>query len=527
MKISLAQINPIIGNYKHQEKSFKTAISKAIETNTDLLIFPELSLTGYPAKDLLLDNTFIKNQEILIQKIIKISAQTKNLGILFGAVLIQNNQLYNSAYLIYEGNCLFVTSKTLLPNDDVFDEKRYFEANTTSETVIFKEHKLAITICEDLWVKNIDLSPIHQLMKQSPTIVINLSASPFYLNKAKNRYNRAKEIVRLYKVPVIVVNQVGAQDELIFDGNSFILDKNGDCLLQCESFKETQQTVSLTSKRIKDFNYQPVNKQLLEALLLGISDYFKKTGFQKAVIGLSGGIDSAVCYVLACKALGSKNVIPVMMPTAYTSSESIRDAQKMASFQKTKLVQLPITDLYESSILCLSKVLNMTEMSLTHENIQARLRAMLLMAFANHKNALVLSTGNKSELAMGYSTLYGDMAGALSIIGDVLKSQVFNLAKYLNTLTPGCIPQYVITRAPSAELKPNQTDQDSLPEYEIIDSFIDLHISSPYKVTTKSKDLSNRLNNNEHKRNQSAIILKVSQKAFGTGRRFPVAAHYS
>ncbi|MEK9656855.1 MAG: NAD+ synthase [bacterium] len=521
MKITLAQCNPTIADFEGNLEEIKKAINHAKKDKSDLIIFPELFSTGYPPQDLLFDHHFLNLHKKFITQLFQLSQSCKNIALLIGYVEETNSQLFNSALFLFEGKQLFNKRKTLLPNNDIFDEKRYFSENTQHETFSFKNETLGITICEDLWTTEDHLSPIPHLIKKNASILINISASPFEEKKVEKRLQKAKRITKKYKLPLVCVNQVGTNDAIIFDGHSFYMNQDQECHTLLPGFQSAIKTINLKTKptQLPCLHFSAMDN-LEAALTLGIQDYFKKTGFSKAVIGISGGIDSALTYVLCCLALTKEAIIPCMLPSPYTSKESIEDAEKLVG---KNLHSLSITPLYEQFKETLNETINQTKITLTQENIQARIRGTLLMALANENNALVVSTGNKSELCLGYTTLYGDLCGALSPIGDLSKTQVYALATQLNKKYPNCIPNRILNKAPSAELRPNQKDQDSLPSYNEIDKQLEDLVETRQTDRTSDPFLIVKTQQSEYKRQQAPLILRVSSKAFGSGRRIPIA----
>lgn len=546
MKITIAQLNPIVGDIDGNFSKIKNTLSKYSIDSSDLIVFPELFLVGYPPRDLLERVGFIDKTQKVVQELIKLSVEYQQTGILLGVPLPATKKtgrcLYNSALLIYQGKILMSQNKSLLPTYDVFDEARYFDPASEINTVSFKGDTLGISICEDawndpeLWLKQIySIDPIGILAEKGVTILINISASPFYMGKEEIRYRIIRNHVKKYKIPFIFANQVGANDELIFDGRSMFIDSKGEPIRIFPSFKEHVETIDTSLSGISEV-YVPQDKieTIYEALILGIRDYMRKCGFSKAVIGLSGGIDSSVTCCLAKDAIGSKNILGVSMPSPYSSKGSVEDSRKLAENIGVEFKVIPISTIYSSYIDSLSEYFKGKETDVTEENIQARIRANILMALSNKFGYIVLSTGNKSELSVGYSTLYGDMAGGLAVISDVPKTIVYKLASYINKKSE-VIPREIYEKPPSAELKPDQKDQDTLPPYDILDQILHYYIVEGYSL----KDLLDlkfnseivkwvvqAVDRNEYKRRQAAPGLRVTTKAFGMGRRMPIAAKY-
>ena len=547
MRITIAQLNPFVGDTKGNLTKIINTLSQ-FSKQSDLIVFPELFLVGYPPRDLLEKNQFIEEAQMAVQKLMNVSTQYAQTGILLGAPTqtgkIAGKGLYNSALLIHNGKLLFKQHKYLLPTYDVFDETRYFEQAPEVQTISFNGKALGISICEDawndpqLWPKGrmYPFNPIEALAKKDAAIFINISASPFHMGKEEIRYRLIRNHAKKYGISFVYVNQVGANDELVFDGRSLCVDSHGEPVNIFPSFKEHVETVETNLPGTPSL-YAPLEKieSLYEALILGIRDYMRKCGFSKAVIGLSGGIDSAVTCCLAKEAIGKENVLGISMPSPYSSKESIEYAIRLAVKLDIQFKVISINSIYHSYIQSLKDNLQIGEdVNVTLENLQARVRGNILMAFSNKFGYLVLSTGNKSEIAMGYCTLYGDMAGGLAVISDVPKTMVYELAGHINRKS-GLIPKEIIERKPSAELKPNQSDQDSLPEYNILDQILFYYIEEGYSMKEilklnfdpeVVKKVIWTVNKNEYKRRQAAPGLKVTTKAFGIGRRIPIAAKY-
>jgi NAD+ synthase (glutamine-hydrolysing) len=546
MKITIAQLNPVVGDMPGNLKKIVNTLYLCGKDSTDLVVFPELVITGYPPRDLLERPWFIDRSRKAIEELIGISKEYPQIGIIIGAPLPTEKDtgrgLHNSALLIHRGKILLSQHKSLLPTYDVFDEARYFDSGMANRVVRFKGEKLGISICEDAWNdpqlwlrRQYPYDPVEVLARRGATVLINISASPFYLGKDEIRYRIIRNHAKKHGIPFLFVNQVGGNDELIFDGRSLCMDKTGRIIEAFPSFEEHIQTVDI-SKTGKSLRYKPQGKMesLHQALILGIRDYFKKCGFSKAVLGLSGGIDSAVACCLAQEALGSQNVLGISMPGPYSSKGSVEDSRKLAQNLGVQFRVVPISSIYSSYLDALKEQFKGKEFDITEENIQARVRGNILMAFSNKFSYLVLSTGNKSELAVGYCTLYGDMSGGLAVISDVPKTMVYHLAEYLNRDSE-VIPKETIKKPPSAELKPNQRDQDTLPPYEVLDQILDLYLDKGYsyqQIVKQNFDpdmvkwVLRAVNANEYKRRQAVPGLKVTSKAFGMGRRMPIAAKY-
>ncbi len=542
MKVTIAQMNPTVGDIKGNMKKMEDVLSK---TSSDLIIFPELYITGYPPRDLLERREFIKKVQKANHEVTLLSEKYPERGILFGTVLPNKNEygkgLYNSAVLVYNGKILIEEHKSLLPTYDVFDEARYFDPSSEISTVSFKNEILGISICEDawndpdLWLKrNYRIDPIEILVKKGATLLINISASPFSMGKDEIRYRIIRNHALKHKKRFIFVNQVGGNDELIFDGKSMYIDENGNLIDILPSFEEFIKTIDLGLKNPVPFTPEERISSVYRALVLGLRDYMRKCGFKKAVLGLSGGIDSAVTCCIAVEAMGSENVLGVSMPSEYSSEGSVKDSKKLAENLGIEFKIIPITPIFRSYLSTLKEHFEGRKEDVTEENIQARIRGNILMALSNKFGYLVLSTGNKSELAVGYCTLYGDMSGGLAVISDVPKTMVYELAYYINRESK-IIPEEIIKKPPSAELRPDQLDQDTLPPYDILDRILHLYLDQycTYEEIVKEgldpetvRWVINAVNRNEYKRRQAVPGLKVTTKAFGTGRRMPIAAVY-
>jgi len=547
MRITIAQLNPTVGDTKGNLTKIVNTLSQ-FSKQSDLIVFPELFLVGYPPRDLLEKNQFIEEAQMAVQELMHVSTQYAQTGILLGVPTPTGNKvgksLYNSALLVHNGKLLFKQNKSLLPTYDVFDETRYFEQAPDIQTISFNDKVLGISICEDawndpqLWPKGrmYPFNPIEVLAKKDAGIFINIAASPFYLGKEEIRYRLIRNHAKKYGISFVYVNQVGGNDELIFDGRSLCVDSRGEPVKIFPSFKEHVETVN-TNLPGKPSLYAPLEKieSLYEALILGIRDYMRKCGFSKAVIGLSGGIDSAVTCCLAREAIGKDNILGISMPSLYSSKKSTEYVIRLAVNLDIQFKVILINSIYNSYIRSLEENLQIGEdIDVTLENLQARVRGNILMAFSNKFGYLVLSTGNKSEMAMGYCTLYGDMAGGLAVISDVPKTMVYELARYMNRKSE-LIPKEIIERKPSAELRPDQFDQDSLPPYDILDQILFYYIEEGYSMKeildlNFDPEVVERViwtvNKNEYKRRQAPPGLKVTTKAFGIGRRIPIAAKY-
>lgn len=532
MKISIAQLNPKIGAFDLIQAQIQSSVTHAIESGADLLVFPEAFVGGYPARDLWLHPDFKLGVEKTHSFVEALSQTYPNLGILIGSPMY-DGPLTNSALLYHGGALSHRYNKQLLPAYDVFDDSRYFTPTPCQPIVEFKGKKLGLLICEDAWAAYLPITygadPVETLALLNPDIVIHLSASPFEIQKHQLRQTVQKELTQRLSCPVITVNQVGLQDDIVFDGASMGANAKGDLIFQLDGFSELITTIDLTSGPIA--SYPSEIESIRKALVLSIRDYLQKTGFKKIVLGLSGGIDSAVTAALAVEALRSENVVGIMMPSLYSSEGSLIDAEQLAKNLGIQTHLMPITPMFEESLSQLCKGLGLSALAgLTTENLQSRIRGQLLMAYSNQTGALVLSTGNKSEMAMGYCTLYGDMNGALCVLGDVYKTKVYELATHLNR-PKEVIPEASITKPPSAELRPDQTDQDSLPPYDTLDAILNLLIEGQKTSEdcvkagfdeTLVHRIKKQISINEHKRRQAALIPRITSKAFGSGRRIPI-----
>ncbi|AYD46138.1 NAD+ synthase [Arachidicoccus soli] len=558
MKIFLAQQNYHIGNFEANTTKIIEAVKIAKAQNADLIVFSELCVCGYPPRDFLAFEDFIEKSYAAIDKI---KQHADSIGILVGAPARnpqrEGKDLFNAAFLLYEKEVKAEVHKTLLPTYDVFDENRYFEPAYAWNIMEFKGKRLAVTICEDIW--NLGDNPLYRicpmdiLMQQKPDIMINLSASPFDYTHDEDRKAIIKANVLKYQLPMFYCNAVGSQTEIVFDGGSFIFDKKGNICKAFSLFKEEVDGLELNKDGtfdtpiIEKVDTLPNHElfpdklmpslniaQVYEALIIGIKDYFSKMNFTKAILGSSGGIDSAVTLALACEALGAENVHAILMPSPYSTEHSVADAAQLSENLNNPYEIIHIKDIYESFLKELKPIFEDRPFSVAEENMQSRTRGNLLMAIANKFGYILLNTSNKSELSTGYGTLYGDMAGGLGVLGDCYKLQVYALAKYINRETE-IIPKHIITKAPSAELRPNQKDSDSLPDYEILDQILYQYIEmqkGPKKIKSLGFDAAlvdrtlKMVNVNEYKRNQFCPIIRVSPKAFGVGRRVPIVAKY-
>ncbi len=562
MRIALAQLNFHVGNFEFNSQKIISAIELAKLQNVDLIVFGELSVCGYPPLDLLEYDDFITKCEIAINDIAKhciaiaaiVGAPTVN-------PVLDGKNLFNSAYFLQDGGVKSIVHKALLPTYDVFDEYRYFQPAVNFECIDFKNNRIALTICEDLWNLEDDplytYCPMDDLIKQKPDFIVNIAASPFSYHHAEVRKNTLIKNAVNYKLPVFYIHQVGAQTDIIFDGGSLVINKQGDIVEELAYFKEEIRIVDFeisdAELKTKSFSLgdqdnkntlplilktQPIStkiERIHAALLLGIRDYFSKMKFKSALLGMSGGIDSAVVYALAVEALGAENVLPVMMPSQFSSDHSVTDSKIMIERLSTKSELINIKNIFEQFEKELNGMFKGLPFGLAEENLQSRIRGALVMTISNKFGHILLNTSNKSELAVGYGTLYGDMCGGLSVIGDVYKTDVYQLAEYINR-NKEIIPHNIIHKEPSAELRPDQKDSDSLPDYDVLDKILFQYIEGrksqksivelgfDEKLVTRILAL---VNANEFKRYQFAPILRVSPHAFGLGRRMPIVAKYS
>jgi NAD+ synthase (glutamine-hydrolysing) len=558
MRIALAQQNYHIGNFEDNTRKILAGIAWAKQQGAELVLFSELCVCGYPPRDFLEFDDFINKCSRAID-IIKEQADT--IGVIIGAPdrnpVREGKDLFNAAYFLYDKEIKGIAHKTCLPNYDVFDEYRYFEPAYSWDIIPFKGKRLAITICEDIW--NLGDNPLYrncpmdELMKQQPDIMLNISASPFDYTHVEDRKAILKLNTSKYKLPMLYCNCVGSQTEIVFDGGSLVFDKQANLIKQLPLFEEAmdifdleddgtfKQPVSSAASKLPDSEFNPLileydlcTAEIHDAIIMAVKDYFTKMGFTKAILGSSGGIDSAVTLALACKALGNGNVRAVLMPSPYSTDHSVSDAEQLSRNLGNPYDIVPIKNIYESFLTELKPFYKDLPFSVAEENIQARTRGNLLMAMANKFGYILLNTSNKSELATGYGTLYGDMAGGLGVLGDCYKMQVYALANYINR-EKEIIPRAIITKPPSAELRPGQKDADSLPEYAILDKRLYQYIErrqGPNDIKAQGFDAAlvdrilKMVNVNEYKRNQFCPVIRISPKAFGVGRRMPIVGKY-
>ncbi|MBN1566997.1 MAG: NAD+ synthase [Acidobacteria bacterium] len=539
MKIALAQINTTVGDIKGNRDLVLQVMGKSRLLGADIAVFPELCLTGYPPRDLLGLHGFVESN---LQALQEIAACSGSMAVILGFVdrnpKKEGRDFYNAAAFLCKGKIQAVVHKTLLPTYDVFDEDRYFDSSESIQLVEFKGRTLGISICEDAWNSecfwpkpHYSTDPIRTQIEMGANLLVNISASPYEMGKPRFRFQMLLDHVQKHHVPLAYVNLVGGNDDLLFDGNSLLLGKNGNVIAQGSGFAEDLLVVDTESTDNRGYHEKESMDDLFQALVMGTRDYARKCGFKSAVLGLSGGIDSAIVGCIAVEALGAGNVLGVSMPSMFSAPESYEDARSLAHNLGMCFDMIPIKSVYDAFRKSLSDIFTGMSENETEENLQARIRGTLLMALSNKLGHLVLSTGNKSELGAGYCTLYGDMVGGLAVISDVPKTMIYKLAAHINRHRE-IIPQNTIKRAPSAELRPNQKDQDTLPEYEILDGIlksrveeqmnIDEIVAQGYERKIVEKVI-RMIQVNEYKRRQAAIGLKVTTRAFGTGRRMPIA----
>ena len=543
MRIALAQLNFHIGNFSGNVAKMLDAIKTAKNQGADLICFSELTTCGYPPRDFLEFDDFIHLAEEAIETL---AEAARGIAVVVGSPsknpVVEGKDLYNSAYFLADGEVKQVQHKTLLPTYDIFDEYRYFEPATEFQVVEYKGKRIALTVCEDIWnIGNENplytICPMDELMPQQPDFILNLSASPFHYKQAETRIKICQANVERYGIPMFYVNHAGAQTELVFDGGSLVVSPNGNIYDEMPYFEECIRSYDLDAV-CKGTTDEPQDKNkmtlIYQALITGVRDYFGKLGFKKAILGLSGGIDSAVVAVLAADALGKDNVRVILMPSQFSSDHSVDDARQLAENLGIQYDIIPIQEIYETYMTALQPHFWAKDFNIAEENLQARARGMLLMAFSNKFGNILLNTSNKSEMAVGYGTLYGDMCGGLSVIGDLYKTEVFDLARFMNR-NEEIIPDNIITKPPSAELRPDQKDTDSLPEYDILDEILFEYIENrqgPNDIIDMGFDeklvrrVLRMVNINEFKRYQTAPVLRVSSKAFGMGRRMPIVGKY-
>lgn len=540
MKIALCQMNPIIGDLEGNKRKIQEGYEKGIEDEADLVIFPELALCGYPPQDLVEKQEF---RSAVMRTAHEIAETTSKTGLLFGTITEDEDDdigtgVFNSAALCYGGKIQFVQNKTLIPNYDVFDEVRYFEAAKDVHIHEFRGEKLGISICEDIW-NDADYwkqrlyanDPVERLCTKGATVLLNISASPYAYGRREERRKMLSELTKIDRLPLAYVCCVGAQTDLVFDGASMCYNAKGELVLMGKKYEEDYFIFDTGKDYPVVENCEgEMAEEVLDALILGVKDYARKTGFTKALVGLSGGIDSAMVTYIAAQAFGPENLHVVMMPSIYSSGGSVKDSEGLIENLGISSEVISIQPVFEKALEVLGPSFKGMPMDITEENLQSRIRGMYLMALSNKFGYMLCTTGNKSEYATGYATLYGDMSGALAVIGDVYKTQLYDIARYINR-SEEIIPNNIITKPPSAELKPDQKDEDTLPPYELLDHILRLYLEE-YKEFNEILDVINdeqvvrdtlrMVDRNEFKRKQAAPMLRVTQKAFGYGRRYPI-----
>ncbi len=539
MKIAICQTNNIIGDIEGNKYRILSGYKRGTDDGADLVVFPELALTGYPPLDLVEKREF---RQAVIKATTEIANSTGKTGLLFGSITEDDDHIgtdiHNSAVLCHDGNIQFIQHKSLIPNYDVFDEMRYFDAAKENHIYEFKGEKLGISICEDIWndadywhIRRYNFDPVDNLIKEGATILLNISASPYSYGKREDRRKMLSVLTKQNNIPLVYACYVGAQTELIFDGASMCIDKNGNLVLLGETFGEDYFIYKTEDGFVPIHNAErSFEEEIHDALIFGLREYCSKLGIKKVVLGLSGGIDSAIVAYIAVKALGKDNVHALLMPSKYSSRGSIRDSRKLAEKLGISTTKITIHSVMSRMEEKLTHAFQTDLAGVTEENLQARIRGLYLMAYSNKFGNMLLTTGNKSEIAVGYATLYGDMAGGLAVIGDLYKTEVYKLAHYINRKEE-IIPSEIINKVPSAELKENQTDQDSLPPYDLLDKILRMYLEENKEYNEISGVIGNEetvmkvlklVDHNEFKRKQSAPVLRVSKKAFGYGRRYPI-----
>ncbi|HEY3057006.1 MAG TPA: NAD+ synthase [Thermoanaerobaculia bacterium] len=542
MKVYIGQINPTIGALSSNAELIHRAYREGVAAGADVVMVPELAVTGYPPRDLLDRDIFINAALEVRDALIRETGKT---ALIFGCITRNESwcgkPLHNAAIVAQNGQMLLEQHKSLLPTYDVFDELRYFEPATAVSAIDLGGVCAGVSICEDFWFDDEILgtklycaNPVDQLARQGAKIFLNISASPFNAGKRKSRYELFSRIAERYGAPLVYVNQIGGNDELLFDGSSIVINERGETVFCAKAFEEQATLVSLEGPRCESVLSLPEDEEIGRGLILGLRDYIRKCGFKDVVVGLSGGIDSAVTAAIAVEALGPKNVTGIAMPSQFSSKGSLDDARCLAKNLGIAFHVVPIAEVYGPYEKAIDELFGEHKFDTTNENVQARIRGNILMAWSNRTGAMVVSTGNKSELAVGYCTLYGDMAGGLALLGDVYKTMIYRVARWLNR-ERHVIPESSITKVPSAELRPNQTDQDTLPPYEVLDGILKLYIEDWKEVDEIvaagfEKPLVEKIlkmvDTNEFKRRQAAPTIRVSSKAFGSGRQMPIAQRW-
>lgn len=542
MRIYIGQINPTVGAIHSNTELIRSTYEAGVKAGAELVMVPELSVTGYPPRDLLDREVFI---ESTLRARDEIVAATGNVPLIFGCITRTRSwcgkPLHNAAIAAQNGRVILEQHKSLLPTYDVFDELRYFEPGRSVGVTEIAGTRVGIAICEDFWFDDEVLgtklycrNPIDELARQGAEVILNISASPFNAGKRLSRFELFSRIAQRYDVPLVYVNQVGGNDELLFDGSSIVIDRSGQTVFCAPAFEEYAGMVKLDGLPCESVLALDEDEEIGKALVLGLRDYIRKCGFKDVVVGLSGGIDSAVTAAIAVEALGKEHVTGITMPSHFSSQGSVDDARDLARNLGIAFHTVPIASIYQPYESSLDDLFGEKKFDITNENVQARIRGNILMAWSNRTGAMVVSTGNKSELAVGYCTLYGDMAGGLALLGDVYKTMVYRVARWLNR-NGAVIPESTITKPPSAELRPNQTDQDSLPPYDVLDGILKLYIEEWKEVDEIvaagfDRDLVKRIlklvDTNEFKRRQAAPTIRVSNKAFGSGRQMPIAQRW-
>ncbi|MGN6185130.1 MAG: NAD+ synthase [Thermoanaerobaculia bacterium] len=542
MKVFIGQLNTIVGAINTNAEAIRRAYEEGVQAGADVVLVPELAVTGYPARDLL-DRPYFVESALRVRD--ELVAMTRETTLIFGCPIPNTDwngkPLHNAAVIARNGSILLEQHKILLPTYDVFDELRYFEPGESVHVVEIAGRKVGVSICEDYWFddelfgkKLYRRNPADELVRQGAEILLNISASPFNAGKRRARWEIFSKIASRYEVPLVYVNQIGGNDELLFDGSSVVFDKSGQTIFCAPAFEEHHALVRLEGLPCESILSLDAEEEIGRALILGLRDYIRKCGFKDVVIGLSGGIDSALTAAIAVEALGKEHVTGIAMPSQFSSQHSVDDARQLAENLGIAFHLVPIQDIYAPYEVAVDTLFDEKKFDITNENIQARIRGNILMAWSNRTGAMVVSTGNKSELAVGYCTLYGDMCGGLSLLGDVYKTMVYRVSQWINRERE-IIPASTMTKAPSAELRPNQKDQDSLPPYEVLDAILKLYIEEWREVDAIVAEGFDRelvvrvlkmVDTNEFKRRQAAPTVRVSSKAFGSGRDMPIAQRW-